>query len=119
MCTNLHYNMYTMKYKNLVPKIYKIAEARREFSAMLKKTGKTQASSLINKRDKTGWVVIDVQTARKYLPKEFLKRNEKEETGGEKFVREATILRKKLEKKYGDKPKENISGNIDKIVYGI
>ena len=119
MCTNLHYNMYTMKYKNLVPKIYKIAEARREFSAMLKKTGKTQASSLINKRDKTGWVVIDVQTARKYLPKEFLKRNEKEETGGEKFVREAKRLLKTYEHKYKNKPREDVSKNADKIIYGL
>jgi len=108
-----------MRYKQFKPKVYKIRDARANFSKIVKTAGKSVPSYLIKNRDAEGVVIINVETAKEYLPKKYWNTNKRKETGGERFARVGMEMRKEIENLSKGKPKENLSEKIDEIVYGI
>ena len=89
---------------------YKIKEARTNFSYLIKTVGKNTGAYVIRDRDEPKAVLIDIKTAEKYLPEEYLAQTSHKELP--KLIKEIEKRQPKVKKL------ENISGSVDKILYG-
>lgn len=93
-------------------------EARANFSKILNSVRNDKDSYTIKIRNKPMAVLINIDIADRYLPAKSQK--QKEVPSGKVFSKKALMwLEEMYGKNYTTKPKENISGNIDKILYGI
>jgi len=95
-----------------------VREARKNFSKIINSVAETKDSYTIKVRNHPKAVLVDIATAKKYLP---IKSKKKRKITSEKvFSKKALqLLENMYGKNYHTKPKENISGNIDKILYGV
>jgi len=94
-------------------------EARKNFSKIINSVATTKNSYTIKVRNQPKAVLVDIATANKMderKDKKLLKNNPKNKTAGELFIQNAT---KFIVKMKPNDNKVNLSGNIDKILYGI
>lgn len=105
-----------MKYKANKPESWKLRDARANLSYLVNTTGKTQNSYIIASRKKPKAVLISYETAEKYLPRKFTNRKDARNDNKTDALTELKVF---LAKQKPTKRKQNISGNIDKILYHI
>lgn len=101
------------------PKYLRIRDARANFSNMVSSVGRDVAAFVIGLRDNPKAILIDIETAEKYLPNDYKKfqvPDTKNKKGKLFYAKTSKWLSK--QKKHPSKKLENISNNIDKILYG-
>ena len=97
-------------------KKYNISEARKNFTSIIKDAEINKETIMITNRSVPVAYVIDSENAKKYLPKEKFTKDI--EPNGARLAELLTKFEKENKKYFKNKKQENVSGNIDKILYG-
>jgi len=106
-----------MKNKKIV-KYSNLKDVRANFSNVVKESASGEYMYVVSVRNEPKVVMIDKATADKYLPKYvFTEVKSKKKVGGN--IMETLRIASANNPPSPDGKTENISGNIDKIVYGI
>lgn len=94
-------------------------EARKNFSKIINSVANTGDSYTIKVRNQPKAVLVNIDIASKMVAsksKKLIKNKFQNKTAGELFIQNATKFIVKMKPKDA---KVNLSGNIDKILYGI